>query len=44
MTEVENYIRLMRHFAQYTDYSAERIEEVVHEIMDNPPLYKEYFD
>ena len=44
MTEEENFVRLMQYFAQYTEYSADRIEEVVHEIMDNPTLYKEYFN
>jgi len=44
MTEEENFIRLMQYFAQYTEYSADRIEEVVHEIMDNPTIYKEYFN
>jgi hypothetical protein len=44
MSEEENYIRLMQYFAQYTEYSADRIEEVVHEIMDNPHIYPEYFN
>ena len=44
MSEEENFIRLMQYFAQYTEYSADRIEEVVHEIMDNPHIYPEYFN
>ena len=28
MTEEENFVRLMQYFAQYTEYSADRIEEV----------------
>lgn len=44
MTEAENYVRLVRYFSQYSEYSADRIEEVVHAIMDNPELYPEYFD
>jgi hypothetical protein len=44
MSEEENYIRLMQYFAQYSEYSADRIEEVVHAIMDNPELYSEYFN
>ena len=42
MTEEENFVRLMQYFAQYTEHSADRIE-VVHGIMDNPTLYKEYY-
>ena len=44
MTEAENYVRLVRYFSQYSEYSADRIEEVVHAIMDNPELYPEYFN
>ena len=44
MTEEENYIRLMRFFAQYTEHSADQIETLVHEIMDNPELYPDYFN
>ena len=44
MTEEEHFIRLMRYFAQYSEYSADRIEDIVHEIMDNPELYPEYFN
>ena len=44
MTEEENYIRLMQYFAQYSEFSATRIEEMVHEIMDNPELYPWYFN
>ena len=43
MNEEEKFIELMQYFAQYTEYSADRIEEVVHEIMDNPELYPDYF-
>jgi hypothetical protein len=44
MSEEEDFIRLMQYFAQYTEYSADRIEEVVHEIMNNPHIYPEYFN
>ena len=44
MTEEEHFIRLMTYFSLYSEYSAERIEEIVHEIMDNPELYSAYFE
>ena len=44
MTEEERFTELMRYFAQYSEYSAVRIEEIVHEIMDNPHIYPEYFN
>ena len=34
----------MRFFAQYTEHSADQIETLVHEIMDNPELYPDYFN
>jgi hypothetical protein len=44
MTEEEHFVRLMRYFSLYSEYSADRIEEIVHEIMDNPELYPDYFE
>ena len=44
MTEEEHYVRLVQYFSMYTEFSATRIEEMVHEIMDNPEPYPAYFN
>jgi len=44
MTKEEQFVKLMRYFSLYSEYSANRIEEIVHEIMDNPELYSAYFE
>ena len=43
MNEEKKFIELMQYFAQYSEYSADRIEDIVHEIMDNPEVYPYYF-
>ena len=43
MTEEEHFVRLMRYFALNTDYREDEIEDIVHDILDNPNDYPQYF-